>query len=144
MYVQNKDEMVTTNNIPQQLDWVTKRANCTAARVFNELCGSIEDDVLAINSVKGLSGNDGFRAEMHSSGTTIYIAQPNRIPRKLVAVGVDQGQILVRQEWNGGEQWNATVGLNDEGRCTLRLEDSTELEQWQFRKRALEGLFFGS
>jgi len=37
----------------------------------------------------------------------------------------------------------ATVGLNDEGRCILRLEDMTELEQWQFRKRALESLFFG-
>jgi hypothetical protein len=41
------------------------------------------------------------------------------------------------------QEWRVRVGLNEEGRCILRMEDETKLEQWQFRKKALEGLFFG-
>jgi hypothetical protein len=130
------------STIPRQLDWVTRRADCTVAKVFNELCDAIRDDVIAVNSTKGLHENP-FRAELHSTGTMIHIGQANNIPRKVVAIGVTQDQIVADQEWNGGETWKVTVGLNDEGRCTLRLEDGTELEQWQFRKRALEPLFFG-
>jgi hypothetical protein len=129
------------STIPQKLDWVTMRANCTVAKVFNELCDGIRDDVSAINSTKGLSENP-FRADLHSNGTTIYVGQVNSLPRKIVAIGVVQDRIEVHQEWNGGERLAVTVGLNDEGRCVLRLEDMTELEQWQFRKRALESLFF--
>jgi hypothetical protein len=138
-----KDKVTMTNNIPRELDWVNQRANCTGAKVFNALCDAVRDDVLAINTAKGLVGNDGFQVDLHTSGTTIFVGQPNRIPRKVAVFGVDQDQILARQDWNGGERWSLTVGLNDEGRCTLRLEDSTELEQWQFRKRVLEPLFFG-
>jgi hypothetical protein len=124
------------------MDWVVARANCTVAKVFNELCDGIRDDVAAINSSRGLHENP-FRAELHSSGNTIYIGQVNWLPRKVVAIGVVEDRIKAHQEWNGGEQIAVTVGLNDEGRCILRLEDFTELEHWQFRKRALEPLFFG-
>jgi len=37
----------------------------------------------------------------------------------------------------------ATIGLNDSGRCLLRV-GGTEIETWQFRKKALEELFFWS
>jgi hypothetical protein len=36
----------------------------------------------------------------------------------------------------------ASLALNSSGRCVLRV-DGEELEQWQFRKKALECLFFG-
>lgn len=136
--------MATTNNIPQKLDWVTERANCTAAKVFNELCEAIEIDVLAINTVRGLSADNVFLANMSRSGFSIIVGQSQSVPRKVAVIGIEGDRITIEQQWNGGEKWSATVGLNDEGRCTLRLEDGgTELEQWQFRKRALEGLFFG-
>jgi hypothetical protein len=43
---------------------------------------------------------------------------------------------------DGKELVNATVALNDEGECTL-VVDSKKIKDWQFRKMALEGLFFG-
>lgn len=131
------------STIPQKLDWVNVRANCTVAKVFNELCDAIRDDVAAINSSNRMLSENPFRADLHSSGTTLYIGQVNNVPRKIVAIGLVQDQIVAQQEWSGGETVKVTVGLNDEGRCILRLEDMTELEQWQFRKRALESLFFG-
>jgi hypothetical protein len=131
------------NNIPQELDWVTARAACTIGKVFNQICDEIGNDVAKVNSVNQLSGNSQFRADMHSDGSTIFVGQPNLIPRARVIVGVSDKRIVVTEEWST-KTWDATIGLNDEGRCILKLEDGTELEKWQFRKKALEGLFFGS
>src|SRR5258708_5596645 len=136
--------MNSMNTVPQELDWVSKRATCTIGHVFNKLCNEIEGDVSTINTARGLSEGNVFLASMSQSGFSIVVGQSNRVPRRVAVIGIDENRITVEQKWNGGEQWGVTVGLNDEGRCTLRLEDSTELEQWQFRKRALEGLFFGS
>jgi hypothetical protein len=57
-------------------------------------------------------------------------------------IGVVDQKIMVRDQATQ-EQWSVTVGLNNEGRCVLRLEDISELETWQFRKKALDALFFG-
>jgi hypothetical protein len=130
------------NTIPQELNWVETRAACTAPTVFNQLCDAIRTDVEAINSVRHLTQNDHFQADMHSSGTTIIVGQPNKVPRPRVFVGIVENRIEVHQEWDG-KRWKAFIGLNDQGRCILRLEDGTEIEQWQFRKKALEGMFFG-
>jgi hypothetical protein len=67
------------------------------------------------------------------------------LPRVVVKIGIVGEEIEVR---DGAQNkiWRVRVGLNDEGRCLLRHQDGetvTELEQWQFRKRALEGLFLG-
>jgi hypothetical protein len=139
------------NIVPEKLNWVEVRANCTIAKVFNQICDGIRDDVAAINSALDFRDDDQFTAEMHSSGTTIIVGQPNKVPRARVYVGIVEQRILVRREWDGNE-WSVSIGLNDQGRCILRikvgLKERTEgleqeLEQWQFRKKALEGLFFG-
>jgi hypothetical protein len=133
------------NTIPQELNWVEKRASCTIAAVFNQLCDGIADDVRAINSARSLSGDNQFLAQMAGEGIAIVVAQPNRIPRARVIVRMDSAAIVVirDRQYQVEESWEVTVGLNDEGRCVLRLEDGAELEQWQFRKRALEQVLFG-
>jgi hypothetical protein len=131
------------SSIPQELNWVGARAACTAAKMFNQLCNEIIEDVQNVNSIRQLTGDSQFRADMNPKGNAIRIAQPDAIPRARVSIGLSQERIAVQQEWASGEQWSVTVGLNDEGRCTLRLDDKTELERWQFRKKALESLFFG-
>jgi hypothetical protein len=40
------------------------------------------------------------------------------------------------------ETTNATIMVNDEGKCCLRVNNKERLS-WQFRKDALEKLFFG-
>jgi hypothetical protein len=128
--------------IPEELNWVEKRAACTVATVFNQLCDKIRDDVQAFNSIFQLAESNRFQADVHSSGTTIVVGQPNEVPRKRIYIGIVKDRIQVLHEWDK-TKWEVSVGLNNEGRCTLRLDDRTELEQWQFRKKALEGLLFG-
>ena len=130
------------NTVPQELDWVEKRAVCTIGKVFNQLCDGIRTDTASLNAIRHSPQDSQFSAEMLSDGVTITVGQLNRIPRARVFIGARENRIIVTQEWDRKE-WSGTVGLNNEGRCIIRLEDKTELEQWQFRKKALEGLFFG-
>jgi hypothetical protein len=132
--------------VPPDLKWVEIRAACTVANVFNQLCDGVKDDVFAINTTRGFAGENVFKADLHSSGTTIFVGQPNRLPRRRVAIGVVGDRIEVEQEWEGGLHLSASIGLNNEGRCVLKMKEAEkeiELEQWQFRKMALENLFFG-
>jgi hypothetical protein len=130
--------------IPKKLDWVAKRAECTLARVFNELCDGIEEDVTAANIARELRPDQAFVAQLFTSGTSIAVGRHGAVPRIRVIVGIVEDRIDVVYEPSNG-RWGARIGLNDEGRCILKLvEDGTPLEQWQFRKRALEDLFFGS
>lgn len=127
------------NNIPQELNWVEKRAACRVEEVFNQLCNEIESDIRFVNGL--LRKELYFKQEPLSDGTLV-IGQPNRYPRLTVSIGINiERKIAVRDQATPAE-WTVRVGLNNEGRCVMRLEDGTELETWQFRKKALEELFF--
>ncbi|HTV81835.1 MAG TPA: hypothetical protein VME18_04230 [Acidobacteriaceae bacterium] len=126
--------------VPQELDWVSTRAACNIEQVFDELCLGIQKDIEAINHAKGVSEEDKFAANM--TNKTIVVAQSGRMPRIVVKIGI-VGESIVVADAATVTQWQAHVAVNDAGRCTLRLEDRTELEQWQFRQKALQRLFFG-
>lgn len=133
------------NTVPQELDWVSKRAACTAERIFFQLVAAIKEDVKARN----VSGGDvQFVAELTGDQMTLVIGETGTWARKeRVRIFALNGKIEVRDEIRGAK-FAAKVFLNDEGRCQLKMQDETEedgreLEQWQFRREALEGLFFG-
>jgi hypothetical protein len=128
-------------NTPQEVDWVTKQAECSAARLFRELCEGIESDVQRMNSIGEFPEREFFAVEMNPEGTTIGIGKPHVSPRRRVLVTLDGNSIKVHLD-GAKNDWQACVCLNDQWRCILKLEDGTELEQWQFRKKALEALFF--
>lgn len=130
------------STIPQELDWISKRAECSAIQMFNELLKGIRDDVATYNRVKDIPEQNIFAAEMTRDGTSVAIGQYGNVPRARVLIGVVREKIVVQDDAKQ-TKWSAEVKLNREGRCVLRLEDGEEVEQWQFRKRALEGLFFG-
>lgn len=128
--------------IPQKLDWVASRAACSVQQVFNELQNGIDEDIAAINSVKNLPDEKKFRIAPLTGGTTIVVAQDGVSPSPRVKIGMDDSQICA-EDATVGRSWRATVGLNDAGRCVLRLNGRQEIEQWQFRKMVLQRIFFG-
>jgi hypothetical protein len=130
--------MASVATIPQELNWVQKRAACNVAEVFHQLCLEIRDDIIAINGI--LRKELYFKQDSLSDGS-IVIAQPQRTPRIAVTIGIVEQQIMV-QDQAAATRWSVRVGLNNEGRCVLKLEDGSELETWQFRKKALDALFF--
>jgi hypothetical protein len=65
--------MATTNNIPQELDWVVKRSSCNVGHVFDELCAHIAKDIVAINAAKKLREDNQFVVNQVGVGDTIII-----------------------------------------------------------------------
>jgi len=127
------------NDVPQELNWVEKRAACTADSIFLQLVAGINDDVKARN-VAGYDAN--FAAELTRDKQVLVIGQTGVWARKeRIRIFPLHGKIEVRDEIRSAN-FSAEVFLNEEGRCKLRLEDGKELEQWQFRRMALEALFF--
>jgi hypothetical protein len=129
------------STVPHELNWVQIRAACTIEQIFNKLCNDFEGDVSAINAVRNLLHLDRFKIDKVGDGSTIVIGQPSRFPRTVVKIGVVDNEIEVQDDTTRNA-WRVGIGLNNEGRCILRLNEKTELEQWQFRKMALENLFF--
>jgi len=130
------------STIPQELDWVSKRAACHVEQVFHELCAEIMKDVEAVNLARKLKEYDLVSANILSDHSTIVIGQPMHVPRVVVKIGIVGDAIMVSDD-SRKTDWIAKASLNCEGRCILKLDDGTELERWQFRKRALGHLFFG-
>lgn len=130
------------NTIPQELNWVEKRAACSVVQLFNELITGINDDIALFNSINQFPEGQKFAGDMTRDGTTICIGQHGIQVRPIVYIGIDGSKIAVR-DMVKQVNWSAQAKLNQEGRCILKLEDGTELEKWQFRKKALEELFFG-
>lgn len=130
------------STVPQELNWVEKRAACSTAQAFNQLRSSIKNDVALLNSINKLPSDQQFVVETGSNGYALCVAHLGPTVGRTVDIDLVENRIVVR---HGGKppDWWVEAKLNSEGRCILRLENETELEQWQFRKKALEGLFFG-
>lgn len=137
--------MATTHNTAKDLDWVATRAACTVAQVaqvFNELRLGIEGDIRTYNATTQALDEEQISATTLEAGAGIAISRAKKIPSRRVFVAIFGNRIEVHNNEFRVEM-SACVAFNDSGRCILRLADGTELEQWQFRKRALESLFFG-
>lgn len=130
------------STIPPELNWVEKRDACSVQQVFNELVRGIDNDVAVVNQLKKIPGQTRFVAEILSDNSTVVVGQINIPARVRVKIGIVGDRIETSGEV-GTVVLSARVTLNNAGRCMLVLDDDTELEQWQFRKMALEGLFFG-
>lgn len=128
--------------VPQELNWVEKRVACSIGQVFKELRMGIANDLATLNTVLKLARENQFAARGSEDGAAIAVEQLGTLPRPCVWIKFMEDALEVRDEAKG-KVWSAKAKLNPEGRCVLALEDGTELEQWQFRKKALEGLFFG-
>jgi hypothetical protein len=104
--------------------------------VFEDLVGGVKQDIERINSVR--SNQFGF----HRDGAYISVyqkAKDEEAGKRFVAITCTETSIKTEY---GGKVLQATLMVNDEGKCCLKA-DGKERKIWQFRKDALEDLFFG-
>jgi hypothetical protein len=126
------------STIPQELDWVSKRAGCSAVQIFKELQSGIESDVVAANKANTALGP--FITALTPDGFAFIVSVKDEVGPRVVFYYANE-RIEVKDE-KRNLKFFASLALNSSGRCVLRV-DGEELEQWQFRKKALECLFFG-
>lgn len=127
--------------VPNDFDWVDARAACSPTKVFEQLKSQVAHDVETRNRMAG----QGAKFDIHMdtaafavflNSTTLHMNVPFRIVRFYL-----NGARITAQYGDETEIFSATLTLNDEGECRLRIGDEN-YELWQVRHMALEKLFF--
>lgn len=121
-------------------NWVTARAQCSIISVFLRLKKGVQDDIEAANSVFKDTGRE-FRIVPDVTSFTVYqeIIPPRRESISF-SLNDNNTEICVRDE-GGTPKFSATVTLNKDKEYRL-LVGNDEMEEWRFRQKALEKLFF--
>jgi hypothetical protein len=127
-------------NIPD-IDWVSKRAECCLTSVFLTLKAGAERDVKTRNNTicredRGERRGFGFK----DNGESFSIFTEAAPVTKILDFKLLDHHITVNSE--GSVILKAGITLNNQCECKL-VADGEELYDWQFRKMALEKLFFG-
>lgn len=123
--------------IPEDFDWVTARAECSLASVFELLKTAVGRDVDTRHAMPATGNGFAFVPE-HNTFLVIHSAPNERhtvkftLESNAIAVTFDDKPILT-----------GSVTLCDDGVCRIAVEGQP-VAGWQFRRRALERLFFGA
>lgn len=124
-------------------DWVTARAKCSVATMFESLKKEALRNTHTRNELVDASGDKG-RFSMVDRPDGFRIGDTwSQHGRRTVDFALDGGRIDITQ-WTGSTPKllaRVTVTLNDEGRCRFKVHDA-EREGWQILKDVLEWLFF--
>lgn len=123
----------------EDFDWVKTRNECTAKNAFKALkAAAIADMATRIGQDSTLKRVLSFNEE---NDDIFSIRKANSYE----VVFEMEGETIIasRVHMSGATKSLATVtvGMNNDGECTL-TQGNKELLSWQFRRIALEGIFF--
>lgn len=116
---------------------VKERAACTLEKVFRQLYDGVEEDVKVANA----TFQAGTLFQVVAADSKAFTVRRGETIKPVVRFMLEEKRIVTSSDISN-EELQFSVGLSDEGRCQLR-QNGQEFEQWQVRKMALEGLFFG-
>lgn len=129
-----------------ELDWVNAFSGCSLGKVFHQLKLQIAEDVKARNGqIQSLSVAvtiKPYAFAMTEQGERFSVfVEGDKVPRgNSVSFALEEKKICVTDA-NGALLFEATLTLNDEGECRLKV-GGQEREFWQVRRMALQKLFF--
>lgn len=124
------------------MNWVKKRSECSSFEAFKRLQSEVEEDAEQRDAIE-MSAPGGPKARFKvnprqrsfrvlRSGTQISASVSFELSGELISASDDDGTVIIE----------GSITLSDDGECILRV-GKEELLFWQFRRRALESLFFG-
>jgi hypothetical protein len=131
-------------NTSDQFEWVSAKAQCTAAVMFERLRAGVERDVERRNALVGL--DEGFRFEFSEEGEAFEVArlEGSRVTHAKVAALVRferaGSRIHVRSE-DVDVDFTAILTLDPAGHCRFVVGEALYTD-WEIRRMALELLFF--
>ena len=121
------------------MDWVKARAACSPQVVFKELELGARGDVDAIKEERPDSASE-FDFLVTDGGFSVM--RRGEMRADSIDFTLEGDSIKAKDPRPEGVSVTATLTLNDNGECRLKVGNQ-ELEQWQFRRKVLEALFFG-
>ena len=124
----------------QGFDWVTARAKCSLSQTFEELKAEVRRDVEIRKAMLPQPPQPSpYTFNFKPTDRTFSVLLEGHKLHKTVEFTLEGTAIVARAD--GEIIWAATVGLNQEGHCMLRINDQ-DYEHWQARKMALDKLFY--
>jgi hypothetical protein len=131
------------NNVGSDFEWVNARAACSPQKVFEQLHMQVARDVELRNAMRSQNDRYKFRvdSEMGMFAVSVEPFPFTHVPHQIIRFHLD-GQTIVARYGDDADIFIATLTLNDEGECRLRIKDKN-YDLWQVRHMALERLFFG-
>jgi len=126
-------------------DWVTERNKCSIDKVFEQMRLDVKDDVEKRQELRVKHPEFGFLTGFHfNSSTSKFSASTQRQGGSLSITFCNRKSRIAVMDENDKEFMSGTLTLTDDMECRIVVSgESQPLEPWQFRKRALEKLFFG-
>lgn len=131
-------------SLPSDFDWVTARAKCSAAEIFESLRQLALGNVAQINTFRGGTNPQGPRFKFSDAdprkGRGFFVWDTFSATERR-AVDFWLLDDVIRVEQSARTPIDATLTLNDDGQCRFKV-GTDELDNWQLLRRALEWLFF--
>jgi len=129
------------STVPQELNWVKVRSECSVGRVFSQLFIEAEQDVKDINLLPTTPGYPPptFAVQQNQAGDFFAVFEAGDT-RAVVKFHLGPDRIAISMP--DGKQLTITLTLNNDGVCKLKVDGEGEFERWQVRRRVLESLFF--
>lgn len=132
------------NQLDPNFDWVSERAKCTPATVLLALRGQSKSDVDKRNSM--LTAEElqyGIKFQIVASREVFRVDRTDFTEQPIdFALFSQTNQGVSVSYKDGGIGIAGTLTLSNEGECKLKVASGEEYSFWQFRKHALEPLFF--
>jgi hypothetical protein len=132
--------------VPETLDWVTKRSECSLQLIFDNLREVVKGDVEKANAL------NRAQFQIHPlTGQKFSISRTRKVlgflARVVVFFELTETEIVVTRvagEDDQQQMFSAIPEINQQGLCLLRINgEAGLLRLWQVSKKALEDLFFG-
>lgn len=121
-------------------DWVKARGECSLVAAFIRLEKSTQEDVDAANQLFEKMRRK-FAVITHDENS--FSVYEDVQPKRHFTFKLSESHISVVKRRDGRDNvlFSATLTIDKDKQCRFLL-GSEELEEWQFRKKALEPLFF--
>ena len=132
--------VMTDGSLPENFNWVRARSICSLPTVFKELEQGVRDDIETRQSLFHPSVPVRFTVASIGQRRFSVIRAVENSPTESVDFTLTNDGITAQDD-EKAVCITASIALNDRGECRLKVGDE-ELNQWQFRKRALERMFF--
>lgn len=134
---------MTDDKLPEQFDWVHARSACRAINVFKELEQGVREDVDVAQSLVPERYETKFSVvkAVANRFSVVRVEDPMTSNSRSVDFAFGKDRINVYDD-KDQLMYSASLTLNNQGACRLLVNEG-ELTQWQFRRMALEKLFFG-
>jgi hypothetical protein len=128
---------------PSSFDWVTARSECSLFKVFQQMRLDVQADVNKRNGQRTVPYHYEFSIVNPSHGPSSFmvVVSGSGVPQKIVEFRLIKTGIAIHKDGSTGAAFEASITLNDDGECRLKV-DGREYEFWQVRRKALEELLF--